>query len=256
MQYTVTQRIKAINQPNEGYLPISSFTVKHYQDNKTLHLKENIRANYIGLAVDYLTRYKITKNIEEAFDISLLGAKILYQQYGRYKDYQHCLKLLDLIIKGNTSAAVQLVAYDEVYRAGIINIPKLIPDKNSIDNIEVMVQRGVDFLHHCSSFVKTGINLDGSYTNIVVNGDIDYLTNNALIDFKVIRGEITNNHTLQILMYYIMGLRSIHSEDFKKVKWLALFNPRKNMVYFINTNHIPKSVIDEVSEKVIGYSPN
>ena len=95
MPYTVTQRVRAVHQPDGGYLPICSFTIKNYQDNKILNPRENIRANYIGLAVDYLTRYKITKNIEEAFDISLLGAKILYQQYGRYKDYQNCIKLLD-----------------------------------------------------------------------------------------------------------------------------------------------------------------
>ena len=253
MQYTVTQRVRAVYQPEGGYLPIKAFNIKNYQDNKILNPRENIRANYIGLAVDYLTRYKITKNIEEAFDISLLGAKILYQQYGRYKDYQNCLRLLDRIKQGDTSAAVQIVAYDEVYRAGVTNIPRLVPDKVTINNIEIMVQRGVDFLHHCSSIIKTGINLEGSYTDIVVNGDIDYLTDNALIDFKVIRGDFTADHSLQILMYYLMGLRSFHSEDFQKVKWLALFNPRKNNVCFIHIKDISKSVIDEVSTRVIGY---
>ena len=253
MPYTVTQRVRAVHQPDGGYLPIKAFSIKHYQDNKILNSRENIRANYIGLAVDYLTRYKITKNIEESFDISLLGAKILYQQYGRYKDYQNCLRLLDLIKQGDTHAAVQIVAYDEVYRAEVTNIPRLLPDKVTTNNIEIMVQRGVDFLHHCSSIIKTGINLEGSYTDIVVNGDIDYLTDNALIDFKVIRGDFTADHTLQILMYYLMGLHSTHSEDFKKVKWLALFNPRKNIVCFINVKDISKSVIDEVSTRIIGY---
>ena len=253
MSYTVTQRVRAVHQPDGGYLPIKAFSIKHYQDNKFLNPRENIRPNYIGLAVDYLTRYKITKNIEESFDISLLGAKILYQQYGKYKDYQNCIRLLDLIKQGDTSAAVQIVAYDEVYRAGVTNIPRLLPDKVTTNNIEIMVQRGVDFLHHCNSSILTGINLEGSYTDIVVNGDIDYLTDNALIDFKVIRGDFTTDHTLQILMYYLMGLHSFHSEDFKKVKWLALFNPRKNIVYFIHIKDIPKSVIDEVYTNVIGY---
>ena len=64
MQYTVTQRVRAVHQPDGGYLPIKAFSIKHYQDNKILNPRENIRPNYIGLAVDYLTRYKITKNIE------------------------------------------------------------------------------------------------------------------------------------------------------------------------------------------------
>ena len=93
-----------------------------------------------------------------------------------------------------------------------------------------MVNRGVNFLKRFSE-VKTGMTFEGGYTNIVVNGDCDYLTDNSLIDFKVLRGNVTNNHTLQILMYYLMGLHSINSSEFQKVKWLALFNPRKNVVF-------------------------
>ena len=122
MPYTVTQRIRAIKQPDEGYIPISKFSVKKYEDFCRLNYKENITANYVGLAVDYLTRFYVTKNIEEAFDISMLGAKILHEEYGMDEEYQHCLELLEKIRQGDVVSAVQLVAYDEVYRAGIIDI--------------------------------------------------------------------------------------------------------------------------------------
>ena len=58
MPYTVTQRIRAIQQPAEGYIPVSALSVKQYRDNFSLNSKENIPANYIGLAVDYLTERK------------------------------------------------------------------------------------------------------------------------------------------------------------------------------------------------------
>ena len=74
----------------------------------------------------------------------------------------------------------------------------------------------------------------------------------SLIDFKVLRGKITSQHTLQLLMYYLMGLRSIHTE-FKAVKYLSIFNPRKNIEYRFPTKKISESVISEVSTKVIGY---
>ena len=253
MPYTVTQRIRAVEQPAEGYIPISKFSVKKYEDFCQLHYKENISANYVGLAVDYLTRFYVTKNVEEAFDISMLGAKILREEYGMETEYQNCLELLEKIQQGDVFSAVQLVAYDEVYRAGIIDIPKLEADKFTIENIKIMVNRGVRFLKNCGKEIKSGLDFEGGYTDVVVNGDCDYLTENALIDFKVIRGEMTTNYSLQILMYYLMGLRSENKKYFEQVKWLALFNPRKNIVYFVNVKKISESVIEEVSKKVIGY---
>lgn len=253
MPYTVTQRIRAIEQPAEGYIPITKFSVKKYEDFCQLHYKENISANYVGLAVDYLVRFYVTKNIEEAFDISMLGAKILREEYGMEAEYQNCLELLEKIQQGDVFSAVQLVAYDEVYRAGIIDIPKLEADKFTIENIKIMVNRGVRFLKNCGKEIKSGLDFEGGYTDVVVNGDCDYLTENALIDFKVIRGEMTTNYSLQILMYYLMGLRSENKKYFEQVKWLALYNPRKNIVYFVNVKKISESVIEEVSKKVIGY---
>ena len=254
MPYTVTQRIKAIQQPAGGYIPVSAMSIKQYRDNFSLNIKENISANYVGLAVDYLTRFRVTGNVEEAFDIPILGAKILFHNYGMHKEYLHCLRLLESVKAGDISSAVQLTAYDEVYRAGITDIKRLSPDAATIENIKIMVNRGVIFLKHCSTEIKTGITFEGGYTDIVVNGDCDYLTDNSLIDFKVLRGNVTKNHTLQILMYYLMGLHSIHSSEFQKVKWLALFNSRKNVVYYINVRRIPEVVIDEVSREVIGYA--
>lgn len=253
MPYTVTQRIRVIQQPAGGYIPVSAMSIKQYRDIFSLNSKENISANYVGLAVDYLTRFRVTGNVKEAFDIPILGAKILFHYYGMRKKFMHCVELLESVKAGDISSAVQLTAYDDVYRAGIIDLPTLLPDEVTIDNIKIMVNRGVSFLKRFSE-IKTGLTFEGGYTNIVVNGDCDYVTDNSLIDFKVLRGNVTNNHTLQILMYYLMGLHSIHSSEFQKVKWLALFNPRKNVVYYINVRRIPEVVIDEVSRKVIGYA--
>lgn len=253
MPYTVTQRIRMIQQPAGGYIPVSAMSIKQYRDKFSLNSKENISANYVGLAVDYLTRFRVTGNVKEVFDIPILGAKILFHYYGMRKEFMHCVELLESVKAGDISLAVQLTAYDDIYRAGIIDLPTLLPDEATIENIKIMVNRGVSFLKRFSE-IKTGLTFEGGYTNIVVNGDCDYVTDNSLIDFKVLRGNVTNNHTLQILMYYLIGLHSIHSSEFQKVKWLALFNPRKNVVYYINVRRIPEVVIDEVSRKVIGYA--
>ena len=254
MPYTVTQRIRAIQQPVEGYIPISALSIKQYRDNFSLNSRENIPANYVGLAVDYLTRFRLTDDVQEAFDISILGAKILFHNYGMNKEFMYCLELLESVKAGDIFAAVQLTTYDDVYRAGIIDIPRLSPDAATIENIEIMVNRGVSFLKNSSSEIKTGLTFEGGYTDIVVNGDCDYVTDNSLIDFKVLRGNVTKNHTLQILMYYLLGLNSIHTSEFQKIKWLALFNPRKNVVYYIHVRRISEAVINEVLREVIGYA--
>ena len=251
--FTVTQRVKSVTQPKNGYLPVSAFSVKRYEDNQKLHYKENVPPVYIGLAVDYLTRYKISENIYNAFDISILGAKILRDDYGKKREYEHSLHLLEQIQHGDIAAALQMVTYDDVYRAGKTDLPTLRPDSATVENIKIMVNRGVTFLNHCSKEIYTGLSFDGGFTSTVVNGDCDYLTDNSLIDFKVIRGDITPDYTLQILMYYLLGCRSVHHKDFIKVKWLAFFNPRKNIVHYTKVDKIPTKILDEVAIKVIGY---
>jgi len=61
-----------------------------------------------------------------------------------------------------------------------------------------------------------------------------------------------SGYTLQLLVYYIMGMHSIHKE-FKSIKNLGIYNPRMNKVYTIDIGTISKLVIVEVSKEVIGY---
>ena len=113
--YSVTGRIQTIKQPKGGYLPASSFIAKQYDDGKFLNLKENVHGSLIGLAVDYLTRYCITKDLFDSFRISLIGAKILGKS-------EYALNLLANVTEGDIASAVKLTAFDAVYRAGVMNI--------------------------------------------------------------------------------------------------------------------------------------
>ena len=53
---------------------------------------------------------------------------------------------------------------------------------------------------------KMVFTFEGGYTNIVSSGDGDYLTEDTLWDFKVSKEEPKSKYTLQLLMYYIMGV--------------------------------------------------
>ena len=247
--YSVTGRIKAIKQPKGGYLPANSFIAKQYDDAQNLNPAENVHGSLVGLSVDYLTRYRVTGDLEDAFRISLYGAEMA----NNFVDgvYKYALKLLENVAAGNTASAIKLVSFDSVYRAGVASaIPE--PDAATVGNIDIMVRRGVDFLERKGSVVKAGFTFEGGYTEMISSGDGDYLTNDSLVDFKVLRGRITSQHTLQLLIYYLMGVHSIHSE-FEAVKYLSIFNPRKNTEYRFPIEKISKAVMSEVSTKVIGY---
>lgn len=72
------------------------------------------------------------------------------------------------------------------------------------------------------------------------------------MDFKVSKNPPTSKHTLQLLIYYLMGKRSIHKE-FDTIKYLGIFNPRLNRVSLYDINNISRDIISNVQKDVIGY---
>ncbi|WP_421789901.1 hypothetical protein [Gardnerella sp. DNF01192] len=56
-------------------------------------------------------------------------------------------------------------------------------------------------------------------------------------DFKVSKEKLDKDQTLQLLMYWRMGLHSIHPE-FQNIKYLGIYNPRMNKVYRIAVENI------------------
>ncbi len=249
--YSVTQRIKTIKQPWGGYIKRTDFTAIDLKDGVELNEKENVHPNLIGLVVDYMTRFTMNTSLDIAFRISLLGAE-------RINDSANAHKLISQI-KGlddeSLICACKLVGYDVCYRAGINkykSVTEIKPNKKTIDNISIMIQRSVSFWQQYGPIVREGFTFEGGYTSIVSTGDGDYLTNDTLWDFKVSKEEPKSKYTLQLLMYYIMGIHSVH-EEFKSIKKLGIYNPRKNKVYLLSISDIPQNVIDEVSHDVIGY---
>lgn len=102
------------------------------------------------------------------------------------------------------------------------------------------------------SQVLDGFEFEGGYTSTVVAGDGDFTTVDTLWDFKVSKAPVKKEHTCQLLMYWRMGLHSIHPE-FQSIKHLGTYNPRMNEVSRIAVADIPRDVIDEVESEVIGY---
>ncbi len=248
---SVTQRVKQIKQPRGGYINPNTFTSVKMDSLNNLNDTENIQASLVGLAVDYLTRFMNGTKVEDSFRISLTGAEII-NQLSTANNLLNTIKGLD---DNSIISACKLVGYDVCRRAGIMGyrpVEEILPDKSTIDNIKIMVERSLSFIEQFGPIILDGFTFEGGYTNTINTGDGDFLTTETLWDFKVSKSKPTKDHTLQLLIYSIMGKKSIHKE-FESIKKLGIYNPRLNTVYTLDVEHINKDLIETISSEVIGY---
>ena len=248
---SVTQRIKQIKQPRGGYLPVKAFTVTTLDDGQLLNPEESIVASLVGTAVDYLSRFMDGTAVEEAFEISLLGARAMRMEAKSFGLLDDVKGLDDLSI----TKACQLAGFDSAFRAGPLfyrPVEGIVPDQATIANIRIMVERSLNFFKAFGPVTADGFTMEGAYTATITTGDGDFLTKDTLWDFKVTTSKPNKDHTLQLLIYYLMGRRSIHPE-FQTIEKLGIFNPRQNTIYQLPISEISDEVIKEVEANVIGY---
>lgn len=266
--FTVTQRANSVKQPKHGYLPVNCFSKTFVNDEKFLSRIENVPPCFIGLAVDYLTRFVIGEDKLDVFHISIKG--IRRAEYMTKIDIYDRIKVkwLDNITGNNQLSvicALKLVtfdswgrnlkgSYDEWKESGeyYFKSHNIKPDDATINNIMIMVQRSVDFWKKYGPIKKQGFTFQGGYTLTVLTGDGDFMTEDTLWEFKTSKYEPKSEHTLQLLMYWVMGMHSIHPE-YKKIKKLGIFNPRLNVVYLYNLSKLSDEVIKAVEDDVICY---
>lgn len=253
---------------------------------------ENVDASIVGLAVDYLTRYMSDNDSRIAFSISLLGAKVKnkWENAGYIKidklgkinlDFalitkqkskkDKTLKLFNKFLKNvqgldddSIFNACRLAQYDDWFRAGSqLKTWKLIENINNetLENIRTMVVNSLNFfasegkiIKHTLTFndVNSNLPMTGGYSKVVSFGDADFLTPNGLWDLKVSINKPSSKDTLQILMYWIMGLHSKQS-CYQNISKIGFFNPRLNYAWYINTKDIDPKLIKFVEDEIICY---
>lgn len=249
---SVTRRIKQIKQPRGGYIKPKDFMVTSLGDGiDALHPEENIHPSLIGLSVDYLSRYMAGASEMEAFRISHAGARII----GEDRLAEDLLREINGLDDRSIINAIKLSGFDVCLRSGPMGykpIEEINPDQDTIENVRTMVERSLDFFEQYASEVIEGFTFEGGYTSVVSSGDGDFMTRDTLWDFKVSKMSIKKEHTLQLLMYWRMGLHSVHPE-FKQIEYLGIFNPRLNQVYRLAVKDIPEDIIQIVEIDVIGY---
>lgn len=247
----VTQIAHKTKQPYGGYLPMKYFEKEVFDDGITLYETENIHSSLVGIAVDYLTRFVMGDSVDNAFRISSMGAYNVGMLDKASALKSNITGLDDISI----SSACKLAGFDVCYRASKSSyrpVEQINPDACTIENIRTMVLRSITFWDNYGPIVWSGPTFEGGYTDTVKTGDGDYLTNDTLWDFKVSKTTPNTKHTLQLLMYYIMGIHSFH-DHYQTVQYLGFFNPRLNTVYRCSVDCVSAETIDEIENNVICY---
>lgn len=255
---SVTQRIKYVSQPKNGYIPKGLFQKDIYIDDEEIADIESAYTSIQGMAVDYLTRFILSGNREEAFDISRRGALKIDEFFGKSLETKRFNRLLSQI-KGldddSIIATCRIVAYDSAFRTGrpyIQRIERKDITGELIQNIRVLVSRTLRFFDRIDSIVMNGFSFEGGYTDLVSSGDGDYLTRTRLVELKTSKEQFSSKWSLQVLMYYLLGIHSIHDE-FQYVEKLCIFNALQNVSYTIELSEISDEIKYIVSHEILGY---
>lgn len=250
---SVTQRIKQVKQPRGGYInPRKMLTHRELDILKPPYdaTLENVSPSLVGIAVDYLMRFMSGAPVEEVFQVSFYGARRVHVDATQYADQVMGLDDASIV------ATLRLSGFDTIRRAGLNtyrSVENIKPNAETIENVRAMVEAGLEFFREYGPIVHTHMTFQGGYTDVVGEGDGDFMTADAIWDFKCSRRPPTSAHTLQIVMYWVMGLHSWFAADYQKVTRLGLFNPRLTSAYTVNVVDIPIDTLRTIETQVICY---
>lgn len=250
---SVTNVISQTKQPRGGYLNPKDLVCVQLENKEELSdvSLENVSPGIVGTVVDYLTRFMLNGNLNKSFQVARLGSQII-----GFEDYfQGLLEEIKGLDDRSIFKATKCASFDSVYRAGIIaykDVEDINPDELTIRNIRIMVERSLSFFNEYGPIISDGFTFEGAYTKKITTGDGDFLTADTLWDFKVSKDEPKAKHTLQLLIYYLMGKKS-GKRKFTNIHKIGFFNPRLNRVYYTDISKVPQEVLAEIEKDVIGY---
>lgn len=247
---TITAFAKSIKQPKGGFLPVNLFKETRYDEYMNdLYPDENVSKSLIGTTVDNLTRVLLGVKPKEVYEPAIFGMMAV-------KDNNSYLisRAIDLDDEAIV-AAYQLSFYEQIYRSGRKpprGFKLELPDKHTIENIRVMINRSTNYFKQQKSIINSGEMLSMRCRSGSIYGDYDYLTEDSLIDMKVLSKKITSAHTLQIVLYWLAGTTS-KKKGFDNVKYLKFYNPRLNVEYSLDLDKLTLDILNPISYEVLMF---
>lgn len=212
---------------------------------------ENVAPWIVGTAVDYLSRMVLTGGKAKAFYISLMFKKNIQLQRCSEGHEQAC-RYADNLLEGITGLddksienACRLACFDQLYRYSPLGFAESIkrvyecpPDEITRNHIRSMVERCVGFFKG-KTVTETGFVVE----NERIHGDGDILTKTGLWDIKTSKGALTRKDTLQVLLYWCVGLQT-DEVKFSKVKTLGIYNPRQDFSWELDISQLPEDLVN------------
>lgn len=159
-----------------------------------------------------MSRFILFGDKMKSFNVSLLGAAKVDKAYESDNATKNALSLLEHVTGLNQESAInvcKIVCYDAAYRAGLEHYQspdEILFEDDLFDNVLILTERTLILLKDVGTIVNDGLTFEGGYTKLVDSGDIDYLTADTLIDLKVSKNDFSIKWSLQLLMYYILGI--------------------------------------------------
>lgn len=275
MKRPVTRVVETAGlQPRGGFVPPKDMIVTDLVDDDdflmtvtTLGEYADVSPTTVGMVVDYLLRadlalYKgtdVTEAVFNAFIISMMGAKMVNKIDDAIdlekQISEELIKGKDRNYKKVVTCACRLVVFDAVIRAMYYD-ENTKPPKPTLEDAQYITYLEVSALRHFKEFekpvTKIGFSVSGEGSKNVSASDGDYLTEDSIIDLKTSKSKPTSKDTLQVLMYYLMGLHEDY-ETFSKIQYLKIVNPKLGKVYTYDLDDLTDETKLQVERDVIGY---
>lgn len=289
--YTIKNRCRDFDQPIGGFVSNMWFNQEVINpDDGRLNKYENVSGEIVSTVVRNLA--KMIRGIpkEEAFEQSLRGAAIVDHERSKGKDpvgenlddkciaKYHTLKDSAKLLEAKradqllnslgyvdcdktVTNACKLVCYDRVVFAGVtglVDIDKVMPDKNTIKNIRKLVKRLASCYKAYSPVINESFTFEDeaafkSLTEIVSPGVNDcMLTEDTLWSVIIKKTNVRPSLSLELLSMYILGT-TLHPEVFENITTLGVVNPRTNKTFTLEIDHIPDDIIEVVKYGVLGF---
>ena len=273
MKLPVTRIVKIPKiQPYGGFIPSKNLAVEpltdepHYIELVEKCCKEGaLNPQSLGLVFDYVLRTDIAimngispaDAVLNAFEVSFLGAKMINKLDDALKLATKIANLFrhrDKNLKKIVQVASELVVYDAVFRAGYYNPDAKPPKANERDKdaVELMLGATEVYLLEKEHLVSLGFGFTALGAEKVSPSDGDLLTTDSVIDLKCSTKGPTSKHTLQLLLYYILGLHE-QPDAFRPLKYIKVVNPRLGMVYSYELSKVDLETLKHIESEIMGY---
>ena len=247
---TVSDRIKAVRQPEGGYLNPAKMTVTVLGEGVgVLDHGESINPDLAEVAVYYLWRFMQGKPARSAFNTCLYAALL----EDKDNDAMDMIAGIGGLDRDSVVNAVNVCGFDICYKAEVSysEVDRMSPDDATVGNIIAMVERSLAFSERFGVRSPGPVGFDGGYTYVVRHGFGDILTEDTIWNFRTSWSAPDERDTLRVLIYWRLAVHSMPRKH--GIKYLGIFNPRRNEVYRIAAEDIPADLVFKLDRDIVGY---